>query len=150
VIPFHVKNRQDFYGGLLFAAFGIFGVYFGRSYAVGTIIRMGPGYLPKVLSYALIIIGAYVAIKAIRFGDSTIEQCRWRPIIFVLGSIVVFAFLIVKFGLVLSILLVTFLSSFGTREARWMGSAILGAFMALLTTFLFIYLLGLPIQVWPR
>ncbi len=150
MIPFHVKNRQDFYGGLLFVAFGFFGVYFGRSYALGTIIRMGPGYLPIALSYALIVIGAYISIKAIRFGESTIERCRWRPIIFVLGSIVVFAFLIVKFGLVLSIFLVTFVSSFGTREARWTGSVILGISMAILSTFLFIYLLSLPIQVWPR
>ena len=150
MIPLHVKNRQDFYGGLLFVAFGVFGVYFGRSYALGTIIRMGPGYLPIVLSYALIVIGAYISIKAIRFGESTIEQYRWRPIILVLGSIVIFAFFIVKFGLVLSIFLVTFVSSFGTRQARWMGSVILGIFMAVLSTFLFIYLLGLPIQVWPR
>jgi len=148
--PFWPKNRQDFYGGLFFLGLGIFGVVCGKGYTIGSISRMGPGYLPKFLSYALIIIGTLIAIRAIRHGESHIEPCYWRPIVFVLGSILVFAFLIPRGGLVLSTLLVTILSSFGTREIHWRNAIVLGIFIALLTALVFIKLLGLPISVWPR
>ena len=133
----------------MFWGFGIFGAWLGEELTVGTITRMGPGYLPKFLSYALMVIGMFIAIKAIRFGDSAIEPFKWRPLLFVLGPIVGFAFFIVKFGIVVSIFFVTFVSCFGTREARWVGSFALSAFMAGFSVLLFVYCLGLPIQVWP-
>ena len=144
-----VENKQDFFAGIIFACFGIFGVCLGGELEMGTLTKMGPGYLPKFLSYALIIMGAFVAIKAIRFGDSTIDPARWRPLVFVLCPILGFAFLIVRYGLVASIFFVTSASCFGTREARLVSSLVLGAFMAGFSVFLFVYCLKLPIQVWP-
>jgi hypothetical protein len=145
----HLKNKQDFFAGVIFAAFGFVGVWLGQELTVGTITRMGPGYLPKFLSYALIIMGVSIAIKSIRLGNSTIEPVRWRPLLFVLCPIVGFAYLIVTFGLVVSIFFVTFVSCFGTREARLAGSLALGVFMTGLSVFLFVYCLSLPIKVWP-
>jgi hypothetical protein len=145
----HVKNSQDFFAGIIFMGFGIFGLCLGGELTVGTITRMGPGYLPRFLSYALIVMGVFIALKSIRFGNGTIEPPRWRPLVFVLGPILGFAVLIVRCGLVMSIFFVTFASCFGTREARLPGSLVLGAFMATFSVFLFIYCLKLPIQVWP-
>ena len=99
---------------------------------------MGPGYLPKFLSYALIIMGAFIAIKSIRLGNSTIEPVRWRPFLFVLCPIVGFAYLIVTFGLVVSLLLchVCFL----LRHARGTvgGKPCIGRSMAEFRVFLFL------------
>jgi hypothetical protein len=145
----HVKNKQDFVAGTIFAAFGVLGVWLGEDLAVGTITRMGPGYLPKFLSYALIIMGAFISVKAIRLGNSTIEPPRWRPLLFVLCPIVGFAFFIVTLGLVVSVFFVTFVSCFGTRDARLTGSLALSVFMAGFSAFLFVRCLGLPMQVWP-
>jgi hypothetical protein len=145
----HLKNTQDFFSGLIFFGFGILGACLGANLDVGTITRMGPGYLPRFLSYALIIMGVFIAIKSIRFGNSTIEPCQWRPLLFVLGPIVGFAFLIGTFGLVVSIFFVTFVSCFGTREARLPGSLVLSICMAGFSALLFVYGLGLPMKVWP-
>jgi disulfide bond formation protein DsbB len=106
--------------------------------------------LPAVLSCALAVIGAFIAIRAVRQGESRVEQGYWRPMVFVLGSILVFAFLIPRGGLALSTLFVTILSSFGARETRWRSAVVLGISMALLTALVFVKLLGLPISVWPR
>jgi hypothetical protein len=148
--PLRIKNRQDFYGGLFFVSLGLFGVLFGKGYTMGSISRMGPGYLPMVLSYGLVIIGAFITIRSIRLGESHIEPGHWRPMIFILGSILVFAFLIPRGGLALSTLFVTILSSFGARHTRWRNTIVLGILMALLTVLVFIKLLGLPISVWPK
>ena len=48
-----VKNPQDFWAGLLFLAVGCLALWFGRGYAFGTATKMGPGYLPTVLSWVL-------------------------------------------------------------------------------------------------
>lgn len=117
---------------------------------MGSISRMGPGYLPMLLSYGLIIIGAMIAIRAIWQGESRIDPGYWRPMVFVLGSILVFALLIPRGGLVLSTLLVTIISSFWARETLWRNTIGLGILMALSTALVFIKLLGLPISVWPK
>jgi len=148
--PLRPKNSQDFYGGLFFVGLGLFGIVIGKGYTMGSISRMGPGYLPMVLSYGLIIIGALITIRAIRQGESRIEHAYWRPMVFVMGSILVFAFLIPRGGLVLSTFLVTILSSFGARKTHWRNTIVLGILMALLTALVFIKLLGLPISVWPK
>lgn len=146
----YLKNKQDFVAGLIFIGFGIFGIFFGKGYAVGTITRMGPGYLPVILSYILIMIGAFISIKAIRFGESTIEPFHLRPMIFVLGAVFVYSILIVRMGFVVSVSFVAVLSSLAMREIRWLEVVTMAFVMALLTTLVFIHLLGLPISVWPR
>jgi putative tricarboxylic transport membrane protein len=145
-----IKNRQDFYGGLIFLAFGLFGLTFGTGYALGSISRMGPGYLPVVLSAALSAVGAFLSFRALVFGESRIEPCRWRPLVFILGSILAFAAAISRGGVVLAVFLVAFLSAFGNRHARWAEALLMAVFMAGLTVLLFVKLLGLPFSVWPR
>ncbi len=145
-----IKNRQDFYGGLIFLAFGLFGLTFGTGYAFGSISRMGPGYLPVVLSAALGAIGVFVSCRAVVSGDSRIEPCRWRPLVFILGSIMAFAVSISGGGVVLAVILVAFLSAFGNRHVRWAEALLMAAGMAALTVLLFVKLLGLPFSVWPR
>ena len=42
---------KDFLSGLMFIAFGLAALYFGRKLAMGTAVRMGPGYVPHMLAY---------------------------------------------------------------------------------------------------
>ena len=55
-----VKNPQDFWAGLLFLVIGLLAVYFGRNYAFGAATKMGPGYLPTVLSWMMAGLGAFL------------------------------------------------------------------------------------------
>ena len=48
---------KDLWSGLMFAGFGVLALVMGNSLAVGTAIRMGPGYVPRMLSYILIGLG---------------------------------------------------------------------------------------------
>ncbi|MBI5603380.1 MAG: tripartite tricarboxylate transporter TctB family protein [Deltaproteobacteria bacterium] len=144
-----LKNKQDFLAGLIFVIIGVLGILLGWTLTVGTITRMGPGFLPRLLSYSMVFIGLIISLKSIRFGESTLERWKWRPMASIFGGILAFAFLISRGGLVLSIILVTILSSFGTHEIRWHQTLFLSTFMAGLSVLLFIYLLGLPLQVWP-
>jgi putative tricarboxylic transport membrane protein len=144
-----IRDKKDFLAGLIFVGSGVLGWVLGLDLTSGTITRMGPGYLPKFLSSGLILLGLFISLKAIRFGESSLERWTFRPMFFIFGGILAFAFLISRFGLALSVLVVTVLSAFGTPEVRWKESLIMGVFMAGLSALLFIYFLGLPIQVWP-
>ena len=51
---------KDFLSGLMFVAFGLAALYFGQHLAVGTPVRMGPGYVPRMLSMILLALGVLV------------------------------------------------------------------------------------------
>ena len=45
-----IRGQQDFWSGLLFVGFGAVALVIGRDYAMGTAMRMGPGYFPMILA----------------------------------------------------------------------------------------------------
>ena len=86
-----VKNPQDFWAGILFVGFGGAALWIGRVYAFGTLSKMGPGYLPAVLSGALLVIGGVLIARALAIGGPPIERSKLIPQLFILAAIVVFA-----------------------------------------------------------
>src|SRR3546814_2673111 len=48
-----IKNKQDFWSGIMFTAVGAAFALGARGYAMGTSARMGPGYFPFWLGIAL-------------------------------------------------------------------------------------------------
>ena len=86
---------KDFLSGLLFIAFGVAAQYFGQKLALGTPIRMGPGYVPHKLACILMILGGLISYVALFANASRREkETLWLP---VAGAVVLF-FLAVYFG----------------------------------------------------
>src|SRR6185437_8802334 len=83
---------KDFLSGLLFISFGLAALYFGRHLAMGTAVRMGPGFVPHMLAYILIGLGLIISVVAVvtNNGEMT-ELPRWKPITLVTIGIFVFA-----------------------------------------------------------
>ena len=84
---------KDFLSGVMFIAFGLTTLYFGRHLAVGTTVRMGPGYVPNMLSYILLVLGLIIAGIALVKGSEPVETPRLRPIVMVTLGIVAFGLL---------------------------------------------------------
>ena len=145
-----MRHPQDVFAGLLFIFFGVLALYFGKDYAFGTSVRMGPGYLPRVLSIALIGLGLLITVKAVMAGTSSIERGRWRPNLFIFGAILLFAFLIEKAGLFLTCFVVTLFCAYATIEARSKEALVLGVALSIFCVAVFVYGLGQPVPVWPR
>src|SRR5882757_2172187 len=101
-----VKNPQDFCAGILFVVFGGAALWIGRVYAFGTLSKMGPGYLPAVLSWTLLGIGGVLIVRALAVGGPAIERSQVKPQLFILAAIVVFALAIERLGLALAVMLV--------------------------------------------
>jgi hypothetical protein len=143
-----VKNPQDFWAGLLFLVIGCLALWFGRAFVFGTAIKMGPGYMPTVLSWGLVLIGAFLSLRALALGGPAIEHSLIRPQIFILLAIVVFGLLIERVGLAPAIVVVTMVAALASREMRWRETVAVAVGLAALCVGLFIYLLGQPLTIW--
>ena len=71
---------KDFLAGLMFVAFGVVALYFGRHLAVGTAVRIGPGFVPRALSYILLGLGGIICVFALVSGSEPVEAPKWKPI----------------------------------------------------------------------
>ena len=140
-----ITHPQDFWSGVLFMAFGVLGAYLGGDLAVGALTRMGPGFLPKALSWALIVIGAVIALRSFALRGAAVQRSTWRPQILIVAAIVLFSFAIQRGGLVPTVFLVVLIASFAATEFRLRDSILLGAGMSLACYLIFVRLLGLPL-----
>ena len=143
-----VKNPQDFWAGLLFLVIGLLAVYFGRNYAFGAATKMGPGYLPTVLSWMMAGLGAFLSIRALLESGPEIEGSLWRPQIFIVAAIVIFGLLIERLGLAPSVVVVTVVAALASREMRWIETLILATGLAVLCVLLFVKVLGQPLTIF--
>lgn len=145
-----VKNPQDFWAGILFIAFGGLALWFGRDYAMGTLNKIGPGFLPIVLSLGLLGVGGVLALRALATEGPSIENSQVVPQLCILAAIAVFAFGIERLGLALTVIAVAITASFARRGAQhWLEVIALAIGLAVLCVLLFVQLLGQPFMVWP-
>ena len=143
-----VKNPQDFWAGLLFLVVGLLAAYFGRNYVFGAATKMGPGYLPTVLSWMLAGLGAFLALRALLESGPGIERSLYRPQLLIVAAIVVFALLIERLVLAPTVIVVTVIAALASREMRWIETLILSAGLAILCVLLFVKVLGQPLSIY--
>src|SRR5258705_6835598 len=143
-----VKNPQDFWAGVLFVVFGGAAVWIGRAYAFGTLSKMGPGYLPAVLSWTLLGIGRVLMVRALAMSGPPIERSKLKPQLFILAAIVVFALAIERLGLAPAVLMVAVTAALASRDPRFVEAIALGLGLPVLCVVLFVHLLGQPLAAW--
>jgi hypothetical protein len=146
----HVRHPKDFYAGLLFIAFGVAALVGGSHYALGTAARMGPGYFPRLLGILLVALGALLALRATRLQGVRIPPFRWRPTLIVLGSVVLFGYIVEAAGLLVSTVVLIVAASAASREFRWKEALASGVFFALLAVAVFVFGLKLLLPIWPQ
>lgn len=144
-----VRHPKDFYAGLLFIAFGVAAVVIGSGYALGTAARMGPGYFPRILGILLLALGGILAVRATRLQGTPVARFKWRPTLVVLGSVVLFGFIVEHAGLFLSTVVLIVGASAASHEFRWKEALASGIFFALLAIAVFVLGLKLQLPIWP-
>ena len=85
-----IRNPRDFWSGVLFTLLGVGALAIGSQYTLGTAARMGPGYFPRILGILLIVLGVAIALRALRVRGEAMPRFRVRPLVVVLGSVVLF------------------------------------------------------------
>ena len=71
---------KDFLSGVMFIAFGLTALWFGRNLALGTTVRMGPGYVPHTLAEIMMVLGTIVSLVPLFANAGQREkQAIWIP-----------------------------------------------------------------------
>lgn len=139
---------QDRLAGLLFALIGAGILVEAQNYALGTTLRMGPGFFPTAVGGLLVLIGTLLVVKSAWDPGPRIEPLAWWPALVVLAAIVVFALTLERLGLIVAVVLLVGFTSLAMREVRWLGVAVLAVALAALSAGLFRWLLGLRLPLW--
>lgn len=147
-----IGDPRDVLAGAMFAAFGLAGLILSARYGMGTAARMGPGYLPVVLSGGLVLLGLTIAIRGLLFvgdGGASIAISP-RAVICIIGSVVVFAFLLSRLGLLAAITGLVVVSSLARANFRLTTIASTTLVLSLLSVALFVWLLQVQVPLWPE
>ncbi len=87
---------KDFLSGVMFIAFGLVALWFGRHLALGTSVRMGPGYVPHMLADVMMVLGSCIAYAPLYANATKREkETIWAPV----GGVMILLILGVRFVL---------------------------------------------------
>src|SRR5262245_2872033 len=145
-----VRAPQDFYGGLALTLLAIFALVASAELPGQRGFAFGPGTAPRLFAVMLAGLGVAIALIGVLSDGARIEKYKIRGPALVIIGISLFAMLIRPFGLIVATYLAFMVSITGSKEMRWIESAIAAAAMTLGCVLLFVYLLNLPFQLWPQ
>ena len=145
-----VRNQPNLLSGLFFTVTGVgFGLY-SRNYQMGTASQMGPGYFPVVLGGLLALIGLVITLQSLspHQDEERIEPLFFKPMLLVLGPVILFGVMLMPTGLILSSLMLIVLTALASPEFN-LKYVVPTALVLIVGCYLvFVYGLGLPIPVW--
>src|SRR5713226_4795312 len=118
--------RKDVLAGLLFCSVALLGLFLSRDYPIGTALRMGTGYVPRLLCWALLGLGVIILVQGLRQPAPPLRTTAvaWRALLSVTIAIVAFALSLERLGLVLAIVLLTGIGALATRMLRPLETAV--------------------------
>jgi len=146
-----IKSRQDFWSGIMFLAIGVFFAMVATRYQMGTAARMGPGYFPFWLGALLALLGVCITLAALspKAEETHVDRFDWRIVLLVIGSVIVYGFLLRPLGVYLATFILVVLSSVASHDFNWkvaVGNAI---FLVVFSYLAFVKGLGLIFPLWP-
>ena len=158
-----IGHPKNFWGGVLFIAIGVLfaviarGIKFGDTtllagYAMGTPARMGPGFFPFYLGMILVVLGLLIASTGLKAHDGDpgrVDRFHWKPILFVLGSVVLFGILLKAIGMLVAGILLVIGASLGSPTFRLKPVLFLAVGLVIFCALVFVVGLKLPIPLCP-
>src|SRR5690554_3369703 len=146
-----LRNKQDFWSGIMFVVLGVGFALGATNYSMGTAARMGPGYFPFWLGVCLAVLGALVSINAFKESaeETEVDKFDFRILGIIVGSVVFAGIVLDSLGVYITVFLLVFLSSLASHEFSWKVATAVGIFLVLFVWLAFIKGLGLIFPLWP-
>ena len=146
-----IRNRQNFAAGAFFVIFGASCALIARGYSLGSGEDIGPGYFPFWLAVLLTVLGGVLCLNALspRAEATEIGRLDWKSTLWIVGAVVLFAFLLQYLGVVLSVVVLVMVSSMGSHEFSWKGAVASSLILAAMIYAVFVKGLHLQFPAWP-
>lgn len=144
------KNK-DFWSGMMLLVIGLVAGWIAQDYKMGTVMRMGSGYFPTILSGILVLFGLALIARATKTTDSISVGWSFRALIILPIAFALFGYLLDRAGFVPAMTVLILGSAIAGTEFKLLEVLGLTVFMTAMCIGIFIYGLGLPYQliVWP-
>jgi hypothetical protein len=143
-----LSQNKDFLAGLLFIFIGGAALYVALSYPFGTVLRMGPGFFPRILSLILIGFGVITLVRGLRTGQRVQGKWGWFPLALLTASLILFGWLMEHFGMIPALVALFLTSAYAGHEFKLKEVLILTVVMCVFATAVFVWGLGLPYPLW--
>lgn len=142
-----VRNPKDFWAGVLYLVIGLAAVWIARDYAMGTAVRMGPGYFPTVLAAALILVGLASLARSFFVPGEPIGAFALKPLAIVVVATLVFGVLVRGAGLAVALPIFILLGASASIKFRWGSAIALALGLTLFSVVVFVKGLGIPLPI---
>jgi hypothetical protein len=141
--------NKDRAGAALLILLGLGIVAQGLTYRMGTLTRMGAGYVPVTLGTLPALVGVAIGVTADAgdFGDAKTAPAEWRGWLCILGGVLAFASFGTHGGLVPATFAAVFISALGDCGNRVGHAALLAVGITLAGVLIFV--IGLK-MTFPR
>ena len=144
-----IRSPKDFWAGLIFVAIGAAFIALASQYRLGTMHRMGPAMFPILVGAVLAVLGAIIALRSFLLDGEPVPRFYARPIGVSLLAIVLFGVALQWLGLIAAIAVLVLLGAYSARDVRPLENIALAAVMIVFSVAVFVWLLGLPLPLWP-
>jgi hypothetical protein len=113
---------------------------------------MGPGFFPFYLGVILTLLGIVISMGGLKLHPDDrgkVEKFHWKPIFWVLASIVVFGLVLKIVGMLIAGLLLVIGASIGSHDFKLKPVLILAVALVIFCALVFVWGLKLPIPLCP-
>jgi hypothetical protein len=144
---------RDLIAGLAITSIGLsVALYASSHYQIGDAARMGPGYFPTLLGWIMAFIGLMITLLSLKEVTHVLTPPPFtpRPFLAVVTAVALFAFLILRIGLIPTTLVIVMVTSTGSKSFQWRRSLALAASLAVISWAIFSWGLQmtLPAFAW--
>jgi Tripartite tricarboxylate transporter TctB family len=146
-VPPSPHGMQDVAAGLFLVFVAAIGLWQASSLPMGTLRAVGPGLLPMSLSVMLGALGVAIAGMGYLKPGQALERWSLRGLLFVLGSIILFALTIRTLGLIVAGPLTMLVAGAADPQTNWKHTLIFSIILTGFCILLFKVALRLPIPV---
>jgi len=132
--------------GAFFTLIGIVFAWQSLQVELGTMLRIGPGGMPLVLSVLLIALGLVILFSALRQVGERVGIIAWRGILFITLAPIIFGLTVRGLGFIGSVFITALFASFASFRMKPLYAVALSAALTAFSTLVFSYALGLPFE----
>ena len=144
-----IRSPKDFWSGLFFIAVAVGFIGLSRQYNMGNMHRMGPALFPTLVGSLLVGLGLIMALRSFAIDGPPVPRFHARPILISMIAIVLFGVALQISGLVAAVTALVIVGAVASSESRVLETIGLTIALIVFSVAVFVWLLGLPIPLWP-
>lgn len=147
-----LKNK-DLLAGLMFVVIGVIFWVGASNYQLGSAARMGPGWFPSVLGAIMTFLGVLIAGLGLKnqaqWAATQGIGWTWKPVIILTVAVVLFGFALPTLGMVVAIIMLTFISGIAAHDKEYKSLAMITVIMCIFCAAVFVWGLKLQMKLFP-